>query len=294
MVVCAEVDSVLIGYRGSTRPFALEGGERSARMRGDPDVNHGDADAGENRTRRAVALSVEHTGHDRPTFGVVAEAQVVVYVPLHQRPGEIGELRIVDGHSDVGHEHRRHERLGRTLHLEHQRLGGGRIEELAVDDEATIHQVFVPGRFVADGDPTLSDRLVVVGPTWEFALGGEDEFSGAGLLFGRHSGYATDVDPDRRVVRPRPVAGVVVGSGTAGGLARGECGARRRVIVTVTRGECGARRRVIVTVTRRRGARVMVGARGVSAAVVVHVSGAVPHSDHHGEADGRERKCSVE
>ena len=272
MVVVAQILALGVADVGPTRAFTLEGGERSARVRGDPHVNHRDADSAEGRSGRALPVGVQHTGHHRTPLGVVAEAQIVVDVPLHQRPGEVGQRRIVDGHSDVGHEHGRHERALRALGLVHERLGGAGVEELAVDDETTIHEVFVAGALVADGHPALGHGIVVIRPLGKHLEGVLDQLSRAFLLLGRHALDATDVDSGGGVVGARPIGEMRMG---VGGNGDGTVDVDHRH---------GGRAAVIVRLRF-----VDDVARGVDRRMIVNVRTAGPHGGNHEHRTGHRR-----
>jgi len=98
---------------------ALERGERSALVGGDPDVDHRVLAARVQRAWRAVAGIVRDADDLRLPVLVERPAQVLVDVPLHQRTAPVDELGVVDGEV-LGDEHRRDERLLVAVDGEHE------------------------------------------------------------------------------------------------------------------------------------------------------------------------------
>ena len=93
VVRLALVDALILGHGGLAGTDALERGEQAARVRRDPHVHHRVLAAGVDAAG-AVAGGVGDAR--RPGLAVdELPAQVVVDVPLHQRPGPVDERRIV-------------------------------------------------------------------------------------------------------------------------------------------------------------------------------------------------------
>ena len=153
-----------IGRRAAVRrrlpgAVALEGGERSALVRGDPDVDHRVLATGVHRARRAPALGVGDSDDLRLSLLVERPAQVLVHVPLHQRPAPVDQFGVVD--LDVlGDEHGRHQGALLAVDLVHERLGSGRVEERVVADVADVDEVLEARCGVADGPVADSGSVV--------------------------------------------------------------------------------------------------------------------------------------
>ena len=188
-----------VGLAGAV---AFEGGEGAAFVRGDPDVHHWDVGAGVDRAGRAGAALVG-VGDDLEHGLVVGRpAQVVVDVPLHQRPAVVDECRVVE--RGLGGVHRRHEGAPVAVDLVDERFRLGRVQEGVVADVAEVEVVLVAAGGVADGaEPERLERGDV-GELRQHRQSAGDERLGAGLLVDGDTGDAGEVDRCRRVPRPWP------------------------------------------------------------------------------------------
>ena len=182
MTMRALVDALTVaGHLTGTVPF--ECCERTTLVRRDPDVHHRVLATGLHRSGGAVAGVVGDPLDHRVAAVVEPPTEVVVVVPLHQRPAVIDELGIVE-RPCVGDEHRGHQRAFAAVDAVDERLRLARVEPHVVEDEAGVDVVLEAGAGVADRPVAERTHGRHVGELRELGERVASELLGSCLLVG--------------------------------------------------------------------------------------------------------------